>query len=307
MDRFVSLSVFVASVEEGSIAAGGRRCGLSAVMAGRYLSALEDKLAVRLVHRTTRQLSLTEVGAAYFARSKRILDDLAEADDVAGDLQASLRGELRVAAPITFGAMYLGPIVARYMTDFPRVDVALHLQDRFVDIVEEGLDLAIRIGVLPDSDLVARKLADCRLMACAAPGYLAAAGMPRDPSELAHHVRIGYIGPVTTLPWSFTDDVGRTTEVAGHCRFQANNTEAMLEVALAEVGIVYGPSFVFARHLARGELVPVLADFRNPVLPLHAITPSAKHVTLKTQRFIDRLRLAFAAPAPWERWMDANA
>ena len=306
MDRFISLSVFVAAVEEGSIAAGGRRHGLSAVMAGRYLSALEESLSARLVQRTTRRLSLTDAGRSYFARSKRILEELAEADEEASDMQATPRGTLRVSAPITFGSMYLGQVAARYMAEFPRVDVALHLQDRFVDLVEEGLDLAIRIGRLPDSDLVARKLADCPLMACASPGYLAATGVPRKPSDLKQHALIGYIGEVTTAPWSFTDGRGRTTEVDGHCRFTANNAAVMLEVALAGFGIVYGPSFVFAKHLEQDDLSPVLGSFASPTLPLHAITPTAKHVSLKTRLFIDALKLAFAPPAPWDGWMRAR-
>ncbi len=302
MDRFVSLSVFVAAVEEGSIAAGGRRHGLSAVMAGRYLSALEEDLRVRLVQRTTRRLSLTEAGQAYFARSRRILEELAEADEEAADLQATPRGTLRVAAPITFGSMYLGAVAARYMAEFPRVDVALHLQDRFVDLVEDGLDVAVRMGKLADSDLVARQLADCRLMACAAPRYLAGAGPLHEPADLAQHALVGYIGAVTTAPWSFTDDQGRTVEIDGHCRFTANNTAVMLEVALSGFGVVYGPSFVFARHLEQGHLVPVLDAFDSPTLPLHAITPTARHVNLKTRLFIDALKVAFAAPTPWDRW-----
>jgi len=306
MDRLMSLSVFVAAVEEGSIAAAGKRFGLSAVMAGRYLSALEDHLSARLVQRTTRRLNLTDAGQAYFARSKRILKDLEEADDEAADRQITPRGTLRVAAPITFGSMYLGPIAAHYMTEFPGVDVSLHLQDRYVDLVEEGMDLAIRIGKLPDSDLVARKLADCREVVCASPNYLASAGIPAKPADLEKHALIGYIGYITTVPWTFVDGDGLATELQCHCRFMANNTAMMLEVALAGFGIVYGPSFVFAKHLAAGELVPVLSEYTYPVLSLHAITPTAKHVNLKTRLFIERLKLAFGNPPPWDRWLDGR-
>lgn len=302
----MSLSVFVAAVEEGSIAAAGKRFGLSAVMAGRYLSALEERLCARLVQRTTRRLSLTDAGEAYFARSKRILDDLEEADDEAADRQAAPRGTLHITAPITFGSLYLGPVAARYMADFPEVNVSLHLQDRFVDLVEEGMDLAIRIGKLPDSDLVARKLADCQLMACASPNYLASAGTPVEPEDLKTHALIGYIGDVTTAQWTFVDRDGHATELQCRCRFMANNTGMMTEVALCGFGIVYGPTFVFASHLAAGELVPVLTSYTNPVLPLHAITPTAKHVNVKTRLFIERLRLAFESPAPWDRWLDAS-
>jgi DNA-binding transcriptional LysR family regulator len=301
MDRLMSLSVFVAAVEEGSIAAAGKRFGLSAVMAGRYLSALEDHLSARLIQRTTRRLNLTDAGHAYFARGKRILKDLEEADDEAADRHVTPRGTLRIAAPITFGSLYLGPIAAHYMQDFPQVDVSLHLQDRFVDLVEEGMDLAIRIGKLPDSNLVARKLADCPEVVCASPSYLASAGTPVKPSDLEKHALIGYIGYITTAPWIFVDRDGRVTELQCHCRFMANNTAMMLEVALAGFGIVYGPSFVFAEHLAAGELVPVLSSYTHPVLPLHAITPTAKHANTKTRLFIDRLALAFREPAPWDK------
>lgn len=290
----MTLSVFVAAVEEGSIAAAGRRFGVSAVMAGRYLSALEEHLAARLVQRTTRRLSLTDVGQAYFARSKRILEELEEADDEAADRQATPRGTLRIAAPITFGSMYLGPVVAQYLEEFPQVDISLHLQDRFVDLVEEGMDLGIRIGKLSDSGLVARKVASYRDMACASPAYLASAGTPTKPEDLKAHALIGYIGYITIVPWRFLDGDGQATELQCRCRFMANNTAMMLEVALCGSGIAYGPSFVFAQHLAAGELVPVLPAYTCPILPLQAITPTAKHVNVKTRLFIERLALAFA-------------
>jgi DNA-binding transcriptional LysR family regulator len=299
MDRLTSLSVFVAAVEEGSIAAAARRFELSPVMAGRYLSALEERLNARLLHRTTRQLSLTDAGRAYFARCKRILDDLEEADDEAAERQATPQGSLHLTAPITFGTMYLAPVAASYMADFPHVDVSLHLQDRFVDLVEEGMDVAVRIGRLAESRLVARKLADCPLMACAAPSYLAKAGVPHHPEDLAQHALIGYMGDLTTAQWTFIDRDGRSIPVRHECRFMANNTEMMAKIALAGTGVVYGPAFVFAEHLRSGALVRLLSEYSSPVLPLHAITPNAKHVNLKTRLFIERLRLAFAPKAPW--------
>jgi DNA-binding transcriptional LysR family regulator len=297
MDRLMSMSVFVTAVEAGSISAAGKRLGLSAVMAGRYLTALEQHLSARLVERTTRRLNLTEAGRAYFARSKRLLEDLQEADAEASATQVTPHGTLHVAAPITFGSMYLAPIVARYMTEYPAVDVSLHLQDRFVDLVEEGMDLAIRIGNLPNSDLVARKLTDYPEMACASPAYLAAAGVPTHPEDLQSHALIGYIGYITTMPWRFIDEHGRTTELQSHCRFRANNTAMMLEVALCDFGIAYGPSFVFSKYVATGALVPVLPAYTTPVLPLQAVTASAKHVNVKTRLFIERLAVAFAIPA----------
>jgi DNA-binding transcriptional LysR family regulator len=302
MDRMLCLAVFVAAVEEGSIAAAARRHGLSAVMAGRYLSGLEAGLAARLVQRTTRRLSLTDAGHAYFVRSKRILEEFEEANSEAADTHATPRGTLRIAAPITFGAMYMGQIVADFMAEFPGVSVEIQLQDRLVDLVEEGLDLAVRIGHLPDSDLVARALARCSMVSCASPTYLKRQGLPRTPAELTHHSRIGYLGTVSTPPWMFVAPSGATTTLDEPCRFSANNTSMMLEVALRGFGIVYGPSFVFAKHLETGELVHTLADFESPYLPLHAITPTAKHVSQKARLFIERLTLAFGESPPWERW-----
>ncbi|CAM3867851.1 LysR family transcriptional regulator [Rahnella bruchi] len=293
MDRFMSLSVFVSAVEEGSIAAAGRRFGLSAVMAGRYLSTLEKSLSVRLIERTTHKLNLTDAGQAYFVRSKHILEALEQANEEAADRQTTPRGALRIAAPVTFGSMYLGPVIAKFMADFPEIEVALQLQDRFVSLVEEGVDIAVRIGTLPDSDLVARKITDYRLMACASPGYLAKAGMPERPSDLQTHQLLGYIGAVTAQPWSFVNEQGQPVSLDCRCRFLANNTAVMLDVALCGTGIVYGPDFVFARALAEGTLVPVLPAYTCPALPLHAITPTAKHVNFKTRLFIDRLKQAF--------------
>lgn len=162
------------------------------------------------------------------------------------------------------------------MAEFPEVNVSLHLQDRFVDLVEEGMDLAIRIGKLPDSDLVARKLADCQLLACASPSYLASASIPVEPEDLKTHALVGYIGDVTTAQWTFVDRDGHATELQCRCRFMANNTGMMTEVALCGFGIVYGPTFAFANHLAAGKLVPVLTSYTNPALPLHAITQACQ-------------------------------
>jgi DNA-binding transcriptional LysR family regulator len=229
-----------------------------------------------------------------------------EADDEAADRQAEPRGTLRIAAPITFGSMYLAPVAAQYMTEFPEVNVCMHLQDRFVDLVAEGMDLGIRIGNLSDSDLVARKLADYRDMACASPTYLASAGAPAKPEDLNTHSLIGYLGYITIVPWRFVDGDGHVTELKCHCRFTANNTAMMLEVALCGFGIAYGPSFVFAKHLAAGELVPVLPAYTCPVIPLQAITPTAKHVNIKTRLFIERLTRAFANPTPQDGRLDGR-
>src|ERR1700675_1226613 len=158
MDRFASISVFVAAIDEGSLVAAGRRFGLSASMAGKHVSALEAQLNVRLLYRSTRSLSLTDAGRAYYARCKRILEEFDDANHEASDARRTVRGPLRVAAPVTFGALHMGEVVARYLRDHPRVNIEVSLDDRYVDLQDAGIDVAIRIGRLPDSELVARRL-----------------------------------------------------------------------------------------------------------------------------------------------------
>lgn len=308
MDRLLSLQVFVSAVEEGSIAAAARRHGLSSVMAGRYLSALEDALPARLLHRTTRRLALTDAGSLYFARCKRLLEELEEADHEAAALQATPRGTLRLAAPVTFGAAYLGPVIGAYLADHPGLKVDVQLQDRFVDLIEEGIDIALRIGQLPDSELVAWPVSTCTLVACAAPRYLSRHGAPKSPDDLAAHARIGYTGTVSTTPWAFIGSDGKTHAVTEPCRFVANNTQMMAEAAVAGAGIAYGPSFAFSQHLQQGTLRQVLPAYATPSLTLHAVTPTARHVPQKVRLFRERLREAFGGDTPpWEAWREAAA
>ena len=302
MDKLTSIAVFVAAIEEGSIAAAGRRLEISSVMAGRYLSSLEDSLSARLIHRTTRRIAPTDTGVRYFTRCKRILDELDEANQEAAATQSTPRGTLRLSAPVTFGAAYLGPIVARFLSEYANVRIELQLQDRFVDLVEEGIDIAIRIGRLVDSDLVAWPIGSCSLIACAAPDYLARHGHPQSLDDLASHERIGYKGTVSTVPWSFEGDQG-IISITEPCRFVANNTQMIAEAALAGCGIAYGPSFAFAKHLEQKELVHVLPMTRSPMLPIHAVTPTARHVPPKVRAFRDHLSNAFSGDdAPWEKW-----
>jgi DNA-binding transcriptional LysR family regulator len=184
MDRLTSLGVFVAAVEEGSFAAAARRFGLSPAMAGKHVSAIEAELNARLLQRTTRRLSLTDTGQAYYERCKRILEAFEEAKREASDTQATARGVLRVAAPVTFGAMHLGEVVAGYLEDHPHVNVEVLLGDRYVDLIDAGVDVAIRIGRLQDPGLVIRRLAPCRMVVCASPAYLERHGTPRKPDDM---------------------------------------------------------------------------------------------------------------------------
>ena len=192
MDRFTSMAVFVVAAEEGSLIGAARRFGLSASMAGKHVSAIEADLGIRLMQRSTRQLSLTDVGRAYYTRCKRILEEVDDANREASDAQQVVRGMLRVAVPLTFGAMHLGGVLARYLEQHPAVAVEVMLNDRYVDLLSEGIDVAIRIGRLLDSDLVARRLAPCRMVFCASPDFLDRYGTPRNVEELRRAPRLAF-------------------------------------------------------------------------------------------------------------------
>jgi DNA-binding transcriptional LysR family regulator len=300
MDRFTCISVFVAAVDEGSLAAAARRFGLSAAMAGKYVSALETSLNARLLQRTTRRLSLTDAGHAYYTRCKQILEAFDEANREASDSQSIARGVLRVAAPVTFGAMHLGDVVARYMDAHPHVNVEVLLSDRYVDLLDIGADLAIRIGRLPDSGLVARRIAPCRMTLCASPEYLKKHGTPRTPDDLQRAQRLAFSEAVSAGDWTLIDKKGRTFDINGPCRMSANNMQMLLAAALAGAGVAYGPTFVFGEHIARGELVPLLPAYRATELTIQAVYPSARHVPLKVRRFIDHLIESFGDEPPWD-------
>jgi DNA-binding transcriptional LysR family regulator len=302
MDRFASIAVFVAAVDEGSLVAAGRRSGLSASMAGKYLSSLEADLNVRLLQRSTRSLSLTDAGRTYYLRCKRILEELDDANSEASDAHSTARGTLRVAAPVTFGAMHMGDIVARYLANHPNVNIEVSLDDRYVDLQNNGIDVAIRIGRLPDSQLVARRLAPCRMTVCAAPAFLKREGVPTTPEDLQRAPRLAFSEAVSIPKWTLSDEVGREHVIDGPHRMHANNMQMLLSATLAGVGIAYGPTFVFGPHIRTKELVELLPGYRAPELTVHAVYPTARYVPSKVRRFIEYLADAFGDRPPWDAY-----
>jgi DNA-binding transcriptional LysR family regulator len=301
MDRLTGIGVFVAAVDEGSLAAAARRFGLSAAMAGKYVSAIEAELNARLLQRTTRRLSLTDIGRVYYERCKQILEAWDEAGREASDAQGTARGVLRLAAPVTFGAMHLGDVIAKYLDAHPHVNIEVSLSDRYVDLLEAGVDVALRIGRLPDSGLVARRLAPCRMVICASPDYLARHGTPRSPDDLRRAPRLTFSEAVSVGDWTLVDAKRRAHVISGPCRMAANNTQMLLAAALAGAGIVYGPTFVFGEHIARGTLVALLPEYHTSDLTIQAVYPSARHMPLKVRHLLDTLAAAFGDEPPWDR------
>jgi DNA-binding transcriptional LysR family regulator len=299
-DRLTAIEVFVRIVEEGSLTAAGARLGLSRAAVSKHLVALEDRLGVRLLNRTTRRCSLTEAGSSYHDRARQILAELAEAEREAGRSGAQPTGRLRLNAPMTFGTMHLAPAIPGYCAAHPAVTVDMTLNDRLVDLVEEGFDLAVRIGRLADSSLVARRLAPCRFLACAAPSYLAARGRPAAPEELEAHACLGYSYAPGGDIWEFTGPDGpRRVRVSGPMR--ANNGEALAAAAAAGLGIVLSPSFIVSAHLRAGRLVPVLEGYAVAERGIFAVWPAGRHLSAKVRSFVDFLVGRFGPTPYWDR------
>ena len=302
MDQITGVRIFVLAVDRGSLAAAGRQLGLSPAMAGRHLRSLETQLSARLLQRSTRHLSLTEAGQRYYERCKRVLADFDDANREAADRDQALQGTLKVAAPVTFGAMHLGPSMAQYLSEHPGVTIDVALSDRHVDLLEAGIDVAIRIGQLRDDNLTVRRLAACRMVACASPRYLKDHGAPKTPMQLRDHHCLAFSGAVSAGDWTFKAKDGVEYTANGPFRMHANTMDMLQAAALAGSGIVYGPSFVFGEALAKGTLVQVLADYTTVSLPIHAVFPTARYMPRMVRKFVDRLAEDFGGVPPWERW-----
>ncbi|MGD8843285.1 MAG: LysR family transcriptional regulator [Gammaproteobacteria bacterium] len=286
------MRTYAAVVAAGSFTAAADRLGISKALASKYVGQLEEHLGVRLLNRTTRQLNTTEAGQAYFRRCRQLLDDVDELEAAIRDQQAAPRGRLVVAAPTSFGELYLTRAVAAYLDEQPGVSVELVLADRYVNIVEEGFDLAVRIGALEDSSLIARRLAPARIVTCASPAYLERAGRPEHPSELEAHscvIDTNFRPPDT---WRF-QEAGQPFGVKVRGRFQVNSALAVRECLLAGQGIGRCPAWAVAEDLAAGRLVGILEKFETLAYGIYAVYPHHRHLAAKVRSFVDFLARRF--------------
>ncbi|SAL85814.1 LysR family transcriptional regulator [Caballeronia arvi] len=288
MDTLLSMRVFVAIVEAGSLSAAAERFSISAPMAGKHLQALEARLDARLIVRTTRRQSLTEIGRAYYERCRRILADVDAADSLAEAMGATPRGVLRVTVPLTYGVQFVTPAVTEFLAAFEQISVELDLTNRMVDIVEEGFDAAVRIGPLADSSFVARPLKAYAMTVCASPDYLARAGTPLTPADLAGHECLGFVHQGREAGWRLEgEDDATLLRRAQSSRFRANNGQALKKAALAGFGLVLQPHALVEDELAAGALVAVLQDFLPKPSPVHLVYPRDTRTTPKLASFVD--------------------
>ena len=304
MDRFEDMRCFVQVAESQSVTGAASRLNLAPSAVSRRLRDLEARLGAQLLSRTTRRMSLTEAGEVFYRRAAQILRDLDEAEGEITDATHALRGPLRIAAPLSFGLAHLAPVVTDFMAGHPEITVDLDLSDRQVDLVGEGIDIAVRIGRLADSSLVARKLADMRMVVCAAPAFLRRHGPPRAPEDLAAMPGLIYAGSERGDIWRFRAPDGREGSVQVPVRLRANNGEMVREAAIAGLGVAIEPSFIVHAALERGELVPVLADHDWPGVAIHVVYPETRHLSARARAFMQALRAAIARRPDWEAAID---
>lgn len=294
LDKLVGMTVFRRAVELGSLAAAARALDLSPEMAGQHLKALEGRLGVRLLKRTTRRLSQTDAGRAYYNRCSAALDEIALAEAEAGSRQAEPSGRLRIAVPLAFGTALLAPAIAAFLDRHPGVFVEVDLSERAVDLLVENVDLALRLGELPTSSLIARHLASFPLILVASPAYLSNHPTPERPRDLTAHQALIYTQTHAPTCWSFTSSAGKRESVTVNGRVRASDVSFLLQLALIGHGILLAPSFVLGESLAVGRLVPALPDWHERSLPLHALWPHRTLIPATVRAFLDFLGSWFA-------------
>ena len=298
MDNLSALEVFVRVVQAGSFSAAARAMDLTPSAVSKQIGRLEDRLNARLFNRTTRQLNLTEEGGAFFERASRILNDLEEAEQAVSHLRAAPRGTLRLELPTAFGQLHIAPLLPDYLARYPEMRIDVSMSDRFIDLVEEGKDLAIRIGDLQDSSLIVRKLASNRRVVCAAPDYLAGRGAPVTPADLADHNCVVYSYRAARNDWRFRDAEGvdHIVQVSGN--LEANNAEALHAVVAKGLGIGLLPLWLVGQDLCSGRLVEVLSDYEAPDSAVHAVYPPGRHLSPKVRSFVDFMVERFRGGLP---------
>ena len=288
MNQLEDMQIFVATVDAASFTAASIKLGLSKQFVSRRIMTLEARLGVRLLNRSTRRLSVTEVGREYYERAAKIIEDVGDAERAVSSQNTSPRGTLRVTAPMSFGTLHLGTLLPRFLLQCSQISVELDLSDRTVDLISEGYDMAIRIGTLPDSSLIARPLAPAPLVTCCSPAYLQARGAPATPAELKDHDCIPY-GHSRSVEWLFDKD-GKPWPVAVTGRLRVNNGEVARDAAIAGLGIAALPTFIVEPALRAGRLVTVLDRYARPPATVFAVYPQHRQSFLAIRAFVDFLR-----------------
>lgn len=300
MDRFENLHTFVKVVDFGSITSAAEHLGIAKSAVSRRVTELEQHLGVQLFRRTTRKLNLTDSGKSFYERAVSILTDLDEAELAVTQQHSELAGLIKIAVPLSFGLSHLAPAITEFMNKHPRLQCDLDFNDRQVDIVQEGFDLAIRISRLADSSFIARRLATIRHVVCASPEYLKLHNTPKTPDDLKHHQCLCYSNVTDADVWHFTDQKGHRGQVKVATILRANNGDFLRDAATAGLGIILEPTFIVYEALNKGLLVPLLQDYQWPAIDAYAIYPQTRHLSQRVRALVDFLAHRFAGTPYWD-------
>jgi len=300
MGKFADIEAFTAVVEAGTFSAAGERLGIAKSVVSRRISQLERRLGSRLLHRTTRRLALTDTGKNFYQRTVQILSDLDDAEQSVTDETTELRGLIKLAAPLTFGLMHLSDAITDFLNEHPAIELNLDLNDRNINLVEEGFDMAVRIGDLQDSTLVARRLGTVRVVTCASRAYLEKHGEPDTPAELHQHIGLQYSNINYKQQWCYETPEGKMIYAQPQIRIRANNGEALAAAASAGLGITTGPTFILSRHIREGSLVTILNQYQRPSVGIYAVYPPGRLTPRRIQAFSDFLAGRYGERPYWD-------
>ena len=301
MDRFADMQMFVKVVESNSISAAAERLDVAKSAVSRRLAELEARLGVQLLQRTTRRLNLIDSGRGFYERCLRILADLEEAEIAVSQAHGALSGKLRLALPLSFGLLHLVPLINAFAATHPELEFDIDFNDRQVDLMQEGFDLAVRIAHLGDSSLIARRIAVVRHMVCASPAYLEQHGTPNTPEELINHVCLGYSNLANPGLWAYTDAQDNRARVQVPIALKANNGDFLCRAAIAGQGVIMQPTFYMAEAICRGDLAPILCGYRWPEVNAYAVYPPTRHLSTRVRAFVDFLVGKFAGEPYWDQ------
>ena len=301
MDRLNSMSLFVEVVKNEGFTAAAEKTGLSRAQVSKSVMQLEAHLGTRLLNRTTRRISLTETGRVYYERCKNILQDIEEIEGIAGELTRKPQGTLTLSAPTSFGTLHLNEVITQYIKQYPQMRISLSLTDRFIDVVEEGFDLVIRIAELEDSSLIARKIAPCKRVICASPDYLDQQGIPQTPEDLLNHQCLTYSNELKPGAWILHGPDGiESIKVKGP--LCADNGDVLKTAALSGLGITLLPTFIAGPDLCAEKLQQVLTDYCPPEISINAVFPSHRYLSAKVRTFVDFLSEYFGDKPKWDQF-----
>ena len=300
MDKFADIEAFTAVVEASSFSMAGERLGIAKSVVSRRISQLEKRLGSRLLHRTTRRLALTDTGKNFYQRAVQILADLDDAEQSVTEEAIELRGTLKLAAPLSFGLMHLSDAIADFLNEHPAIELNLDLNDRNINLVEEGFDMAVRIGELQDSTLVARRLGTARIMTCASRAYLERHGEPAHPDELQQHIGLQYSNISYKQQWRYQTPAGKTIQAQPQVRIRANNGNALAAAASAGLGITRIPTFILGNYVKQGSLVTILNKYQGAAVGIYAVYPPGRLMPRRIQVFSDFLAGRYGEHPYWD-------